>query len=262
MEYALVSVASLLVAAMALYSGFGLGTLLMPVFAIFFPVPVAVASTAVVHLAHSLFRIGFVGRRADWRVALLFGVPAAAAAIVGALILIGISDISSLTTYHLGGREFKITVVKLVVAALIAVFAVLELTPALEKWKLARKYLPLGGVVSGFFGGLSGHQGALRSAVLLGAGLSSSAFVGTGSVAAMMVDVSRVIVYGAGPLRGVFTTATGEGSLGVVVAAIVSAFAGTYLGFRFIHRVTIERIRQLVGILLAIVAIALASGLV
>ena len=51
---------------MALYSGFGLGTLLMPVFALFFPVPVAVASTAVVHLASNLFRLAFTGRQADW----------------------------------------------------------------------------------------------------------------------------------------------------------------------------------------------------
>jgi len=260
-EYVVVVIAALVVAGVALYSGFGLGTLLMPVFAIFFPVPTAVASTAVVHLANNVFRIGIVGRRADWRVALLFGLPGAAAAIVGALLLTWISDITALASYHLGSREFEVTVVKLVVAALISAFAMLELTPALSGWKLRRQYIPVGGVISGFFGGLSGHQGALRSAFLVGAGLGSAAFVGTASVAAFMVDVSRLAVYGAGPLRESFTTA-GGGNWGVVAAATVAAFAGTYLSSRYLKKVTIGAIRRLVGVLLALLAVALASGLV
>lgn len=43
-------------------------------------------------------------------------------------------------------------------------------------------WLPLGGLLSGFFGGLSGNQGALRSAFLLKAGLSKEAFIATGTV--------------------------------------------------------------------------------
>lgn len=260
MEYLLVSIAALLASAMALYSGFGLGTLLMPVFALFFPVPVAIASTAVVHLASNVFRIVFVGRHADWRVVAIFGIPGAVAALAGALLLTWISDFTPLTTYSLGSREFSITPVKLVVAALIAGFAVLELSPAFAKWRLGRKYLPLGGGLSGFFGGLSGHQGALRSAVLLGAGLSSTAFIGTGSMAGFIVDVSRVLVYGPGVLRESFST-SGEGNLALVSVAIVAAFLGNYLGSRFLKKVTIEFIRRLVGVLLAVLAVVLAAGL-
>jgi len=262
MDYIVVSIAALLVAGMALYSGFGLGTLLMPVFALFFPVPVAVASTAVVHLANNVFRIGFVGRHADWRIALLFGVPAVAAAIGGALVLVWISEMGSLFSYHLGGSEHQVTVVKLVVAVLIAGFAVVELTPALSGWKMNRRFLPVGGALSGFFGGLSGHQGALRSATLLGTGLSSAAFVGTGSVAGFMVDVTRLVVYGAGPLRETFAAGTSQDTLGLVGAATAAAFIGTYLSSRFLKKVTIGAIRKLVGALLAFLAVALASGLV
>ncbi len=52
MGYLAVAVASLVVAALTLVSGFGLGSLLMPVFALFFPLEVAVGATAVVHLAN------------------------------------------------------------------------------------------------------------------------------------------------------------------------------------------------------------------
>jgi uncharacterized protein len=261
MDYVVVSVAALLVAALVLYSGFGLGTLLMPVFALFFPVPVAIASTAAVHLANNLFRLGFVGRQADLRVALTFGLPAIPAAILGALLLTRISG-SPLLGYEIGGRTHEVTALKLTIAALILVFAIVELSPKLSAWKMDRRYLPAGGVLSGFFGGLSGHQGALRSAALLGAGLSPNAFVGTGSVVAFMVDVTRLVVYGAGPLRDAFSGDAAQGSAGVVATAIAAAFVGTYLGSRFLQKVTIGAIRRLVGVLLVLLASVMAAGLV
>ncbi len=47
MEFLVVVFSAILVSALTLFSGFGLGTLLMPVFALFFPIEVAVAATAV-----------------------------------------------------------------------------------------------------------------------------------------------------------------------------------------------------------------------
>jgi len=41
---------------------FGLGTILTPVLAVFFPMPIAVAATAVVHLSNNLFKVFLVGR--------------------------------------------------------------------------------------------------------------------------------------------------------------------------------------------------------
>jgi uncharacterized membrane protein YfcA len=261
-EYIVVGLAAMAISALVLYSGFGLGTLLMPVFAIFFPVPVAVASTAVVHLANNVFRIGFVGRNADWRVTIIFGLPAALFAVGGALILSWTSALEALTTYELGGREFSITSVKLVVAALIGGFAALELTPVFASLQFGRRYLALGGALSGFFGGLSGHQGALRSAFLAGVGLNATAFVGTASIAALLVDAVRLTVYGTTIFSGRFSEALGEGSAGVVAVAIGAAFVGNLLASRFLNGITMHAIRRLVGVLLAVLAVALATGIV
>jgi hypothetical protein len=62
---ATVAVVSFGAALLTLFSGFGLGTLLLPVFALFLPVEIAVAATAVVHLANNLFKLALVGRHAD-----------------------------------------------------------------------------------------------------------------------------------------------------------------------------------------------------
>ena len=79
MQYALVAGVALFVSALTLFSGFGLGTLLMPAFALFLPVPVAVVATAVVHLANNLVKLVLVGWKAGWTVVVRFALPAAAA---------------------------------------------------------------------------------------------------------------------------------------------------------------------------------------
>src|SRR5262245_4915249 len=186
---------ALIASGLTLFSGFGLGTILMPVFAIFFPVEVAVGLTAIVHLLNNLFKVGLLGRRADVGVIVRFGLPAIAAAFLGAWLLTKLTHLRPLIEYSIGGRKFTVTPIKLIIAVLIALFAVLEISPWVNRLNIPRRLLPVGGVLSGFFGGLSGHQGALRSAFLIRSGLSKEAFIATGVVVACMVDVSRLAVY-------------------------------------------------------------------
>ena len=261
MDYVAVGLAALIVSGLALYSGFGLGTLLMPVFALFFPIPVAVACTAVVHFANNVFRIFIVGRKADWPIVLAFGIPAAALAVPGAFLLVQISDINPLLTYDIATREFDVTTVKLVVAVLILGFAAFELIPSLRKVEFPRKWIPVGGALSGFFGGLSGHQGALRSAVLAKTGLGTAAFVGTVSVCAFMVDLSRLAVYGFTFFYQDFNEISKGNSLTLVGVATVAALIGTYASSKFLEQVTMKTVRLVVGVMLVAIGLALASGL-
>ncbi len=253
---------SLVVAALTLFSGFGLGTLLMPVFAVFFPIELAVAATAVVHLANNIFKIILVGRKADRRIVLLFALPAAISAIAGAWILTHLTDIQPLFTYNLGARECDITVVKLTVAALIAFFSLFEMIPRFEKLSFDSKFIPLGGLLSGFFGGLSGHQGAMRSAFLIKAGLDKDGFIGTSVVSAVIVDVSRLVVYGA----VFFTThfdALSDNSIGsVVLTGTIAAFAGSFAGTRLLKKITLKTIQWIVGIMLLLMSVAMSAGII
>ena len=84
MDLIIIGLAAGVASALTLFSGFGLGTVLMPVFALFFPAPLAVAATAVVHFANNLFKFGLMFGQTDWRVVARFGVPAALAAFIGA----------------------------------------------------------------------------------------------------------------------------------------------------------------------------------
>jgi uncharacterized membrane protein YfcA len=258
--YIAVALSAFFAAGLTMYSGFGLGTLLLPVFALFFPAEMAVVSTALVHGANNVFKVSLLGRHADRQVVLKFGLPAIAAAVLGALALGWIAQSSSGLTIEVNKEVFsEITPVKLVIGLLMIGFALFELLPRFRSLEFDRRYLPLGGVLSGFFGGLSGHQGALRSAFLAKTGLSTEGFVGSNAAIGFLVDLTRITVY-----VTLFTAAGGHVSefegWPLVITGAGSAFCGVLLGKKFLHKVTMTSIQTLVGLLLFGVGLALVIG--
>ena len=203
MEYLIIILVAFGAAMLTFFSGFGLGTILMPVFALFFPVEIAIAITAIVHLANNLFKASLVWKFINLKVVAWFTIPAAIAALAGALLLNKLSVQAELFSYYLGGHQMQVTTLKLVISILLAVFAIMEIDRRFEKITLRKGFLPLGGTLSGFFGGLSGHQGALRSMFLLRAGLNKEGFIATGIAAAIVIDISRLSVYGTSFLPGI-----------------------------------------------------------
>jgi len=252
-----ISLASLLAAGLTLFSGFGLGTLLTPAFAFFFPVELAVGLTAIVHLANNLFKLALLGRHADRDVVLSFGLPAVLAAFLGAETLARLSSLAPLATCQLGARLLEVTPVKSVVAVLIILFVALEASPRFAALQLPPRYLPLGGVLSGFFGGLSGHQGALRSAFLMKSGLSKESFIATGVVIACLIDVTRLWVYARH-----LSLPSLSSNLSLLLAAVSSAFVGSFLGARLLHKVTLRFVQLAVSLALVLISLALLSGLI
>ena len=258
--YIAVSLAALIAAGLTLYSGFGLGTLMLPVFAMFFPAEMAVVATAMVHGANNVFKVSLLGRHADREVVLKFGLPAIAAAVFGALALGWFAQSDSSLVIEVNEEAFsEITPVKLIIGLLMIGFALFELLPRFRVLEFDRRYLPLGGVLSGFFGGLSGHQGALRSAFLAKAGLTTERFVASNAAIGFLVDLTRISVYVA-----LFTAAGGHVSefsgWPLVITGAVSAFCGVLLGKRFLHKVKMTSVQTLVGVLLFGVGLALVSG--
>ena len=260
-QYLIVSLSAFLASGLTMYSGFGLGTLMLPVFALFFPVEVAVVATALVHGANNVFKVALLGKNADREVVLKFGLPAILAAILGALLLGWLAQSSSAMTVEVNDSVVsEVTPVKLLIGLLMIVFALFELLPRFRQLEFDRRLLPLGGVLSGFFGGLSGHQGALRSAFLAKSDLSTERFVGSNAVIGFLVDLTRISVYAA-------LLASAGGALGdfdgwgLVATGAASAFCGVMLGKRFLHKVTMSSIQTLVGVLLFGVGLSLVAGL-
>jgi len=253
----IIAFSAFLASGLTLFSGFGLGTLLMPVIALFFPVDAAIGMTALVHLANNVFKIALLGLKADREVVIRFGLPGTIASFAGAGLLVWLGSLHSVATYSLMGRTFEVVPIQMIVGIMIIVFVIMEISPWFSSITFDRNLLPVGGMVSGFFGGLSGNQGAFRSMFLLKAGLSKEQFIATGVVLAVMIDVSRLAVYGWDTLashRGIDWL--------MVLVATISAFVGATIGIRLIHKVTIRSIQIIVSGFLIVVALGLILGII
>src|SRR5262245_53274580 len=125
----IIVIASFFASFLTLFSGFGLGTILMPVIAVFFPVPVAVAVTALVHLLNNLFKLALLWQKIDWKIVLRFGIPALIATIPGALLLFALSGLPQITSYSVGHINAAITPLKIIVGLLLIFFATAEWLP-------------------------------------------------------------------------------------------------------------------------------------
>ena len=255
MDIIIVGIVALLASGLTFFSGFGLGTLLLPAFALFLPLDQAVAATAVVHLLNGLFKLALLRAHIDRGVLLRFGVPALLAALLGAWLLSRLGTLPALHAYTAFGHRFEILPLKLVVGALLLLFALVEVAPKLHALTFDARWLPLGGALSGFFGGLAGMQGALRTAFLARSGLDKQAFVATGAAIACVIDVSRIIVY-AGTLLRVF------GSLdhALLACAVLAAFAGAWFGNRLLRNTTLRGLQRIVAAMLFVFALGLMAG--
>jgi len=256
MTYLIICSVAALAALLTFFSGFGLGTLLLPAFALFFAIEKAVALTAIVHFVNGIFKLGLVHRHIDRGVALRFGLPAALGALAGAWLLVQLAGSGWRIDYSLFGRAVSVTPPQLVIGVLLLVFALAELRPTAGRRGFPQRWQIPGGLVCGFFGGLAGLQGALRSAFLLNAGLDKAAYVATGAAVAFFIDLSRLAMYA--QLIGQHHA---EFDYGLLAAAVLAALAGSVIGKRFLHKATMPAIRKVVALLLFAVSLGLISGL-
>lgn len=257
MEIVVISLAAFVVAVLTFFSGFGLGTILTPVFMIFFPVELAIALTGVVHFFNNVFKLFLVGRNANKEVLLRFGISAVIAAIIGSWLLLNITDLQPLFSYHAFGKHIEVYPVKFIISVLLIIFAGIDLIPYFNNLQFGKDKLPVGGALSGFFGGFSGNQGALRSAFLIKAGLSKEAFVATAVVVSTFVDFTRLSIYATR-----FTKSGLTDNLTLVICATLAGIAGAYLGNKLLKKVTLKFLQVTIAIMLIIISLALGAGLI
>jgi uncharacterized membrane protein YfcA len=139
------------------------------------------------------------------------------------------------------------------------IFAALELQRWFQELKAPSRLMPIGGLITGFFGGLTGQQGAFRSIFLLRSGLPAAQFIATGVMIAILVDLSRLTTYAASFTTADLDPAGREGML--VLVGTLSAFAGAFVATRNLNKVTIRAVRYSVAALMLVIGLAMAVGL-
>lgn len=253
MDLVIIALAALFTSWLTLISGFGLGTLLLPVFALFFEIEVAIALTAIVHVLNNLFKFGLLAKWVDKTAVLWFGVPGIVGAFLGVRML---SQLSHLAPWYTSSN-ITVTPLNAVIGVLMIFFALTELFPGIKQFSFKRNLLAVGGILSGFFGGLSGHQGALRSMFLIKAGLSKEGYIATGVAIALLVDFTRIPMYLIRMPRGMM-----QEHWGPIVIATGFAFVGALVGKRMMKKITLRFVQILVGVMMIGIGLALIAGLI
>ncbi|MFN0203367.1 MAG: sulfite exporter TauE/SafE family protein [Bacteroidia bacterium] len=237
------------------FSGFGLGTLLTPVLYLFFPPLEALALSGIVHLLNNVFKFALVYPSVNYSLLLKFGITAMLGAWLGAWLINQMSETTVLYEYQAFQRTFSVSLIKFCVACLLLIFVFIELLPSIKKYTFPTAYLPFGGFISGFFGGLSGNQGALRTMFLAKVGLTKEAFIATGIAIACVIDITRLSVY---YQRFQQSDLTQHWQL--LLFTVLAAFLGAYLGSKWLKKATLDAVQKIVTVALLLIALGLMAG--
>ena len=256
MDVLIISLVTFFAAILTFFSGFGLGTILTPFMMIYFPVEIAIAFTGVIHFSNNIFKLFLIGKKASKIILIKFGIPAVLAAFIGSYVLFELDSDNILFSYILYGKKIEISITTFIISLLLIGFAAFDLIPYFSKLKFEKKLIPLGGFLSGFFGGLSGNQGALRSAFLIKTGLKKEVFIGTTVVISSFVDLTRLSVYSSNLINIDLSTYSS-----LAIFSISSGIIGSLLGHKLLKKVTYKFIRLLVAYLIIFLALGLLLGL-
>jgi hypothetical protein len=254
--YVAIALVSLLASLLTFFSGFGLGTLLLPVFALFFDLETSIALTAIVHFLNNVFKFGLVYKKIDKHIVFKFGIPSLLFAFFGAWLLKRISFSAPLYVYSVGEHEFSVTIIGIIIGSLMLIFSLWELLPVLKNLSFGKNNLIWGGALSGFFGGLSGHQGALRSAFLVRLNLEKEIFIASGIAIACLVDIARLSIYSTSISKEIISQ-----NYLLLILAILSAWIGAFAGNKLLKKTTYGFIKVFVFIFMGIISLMIISGI-
>jgi len=205
-------------------TGFGTSTIMVPVLSIFLPLPVTLLFVGIIHWFNDIWKIILFKKGFNWKLILLFGIPGIIASFLAAKLPIALPE----------------TILERALGLFLVLYvAFLFLKPS-WKIKASSSSALLGGTLSGFFSGVFGVGGAVRSSFLTAFNLDKSVFLFTSGVIGLLIDSARIIQY---LLSGI--------TLGFLITALLlcipASLLGAYIAKKLLDKVSQERFRLYVA---------------
>ncbi|MBI2009775.1 MAG: sulfite exporter TauE/SafE family protein [Candidatus Chisholmbacteria bacterium] len=197
-------------------TGFGTSTIMVPTLSLFLPLPQTLLFVGIIHWFGDIWKIIFFKKGFNLKLILMFGIPGTIFSFLAAKLPLTLPQV--LLSRSLG-------------LFLAAYVAFLFLKP---NWKLkaSTPTALLGGTLSGFFSGIFGVGGAIRSSFLTAFNLEKSVFLFTSGVIGLFIDSSRLVQYSISGIR-----------LGPLMTALVLCIPASFLGAR-VAKTIVTRIPQ------------------
>jgi uncharacterized membrane protein YfcA len=215
-------------------SSFGVGTILTPVLVLFLPVTQTIFLVGIIHWVNDTNKIFLFHGKINWRLCVLFGIPAVIMSFLGAL----------LVAQEIQGLQQFLGLV-IIVYALVLIMRPSFKVPATAPIAL------FGGAVSGFLAGFLGLRGAIKGVFLSAFNLPKEVYLTTMGLISIFIDTTRVVTYWAG---GVVLDPKLYSGLFIFIPA---SFLGAYSGYRLVYVIPQKQFRGVVAVFMVLAGIML-----
>lgn len=233
MEIFYLSVLTLIASTVGTITGFGTSTIMIPVLVIFFPPVEAIFLVAIIHWFGDLWKVTLFRSGFNLRLLLLFGVVGLATSYFGAYISLGANE----------------QILLRLLGAFLAAYALFLVFESKLKIPAGNITALSGGALSGFFAGMFGIGGPLRSAFLSVFDLPKAVYIATAGAIGMLVDMTRIITYFTGG-----ATLPKELWYGLLLFIPIS-FLGAQIAKKIVDKIPQNQFRAVVAVFLLIIGI-------
>lgn len=231
-----IAILTLVSATIGTITGFGTSTIMIPILVMFMPAVEAIFLVSIIHWFGNLWRILLFKSGLNWKLFVLFGISGLIASYFGASLSL----------------EIDASILLRLLGVFLAVYAISLFLKSNFKVKAGTKTALAGGVLSGFFAGIFGIGGAVRSAFLLAFDLQKAVYVATAAAIGLLVDSTRVLTYYFGG------TQMNEKLWWGLVLFIPISLLGAQIAKKIVDKIPQEKFRIVVTVFLLLIGLKLA----
>ncbi len=213
--------------------GFGSSLFFVPLASFFLDFYSVLGITAVFHLSSNITKIAMFRKGVDKSLILKIGIPAVLFVIVGAYF----------------SQYLNKTILEIILGCFLVGMAASLMFVKSFKVKPTLLNSIIGGALSGALAGIVGTGGAIRGLTLAAFGLSMEVFVATSAIIDLGIDLSRSVVYFSNGFIH-------KHDLYLIPILAVVSIVGTYIGKRILLRISEEKFKKIVLIIILAIGIS------
>ena len=235
MDIFYIAVLTLVSATIGTITGFGTSTIMIPVLVMFIQPIEAIFLVSIVHWFGNLWRILIFKSSFNLKLCALFGISGLIASYLGASLTLK-ADSAFLLRF---------------LGTFLAIYSLSLIFKTNLKINAGTKTALFGGTLSGFFAGVFGIGGAVRSAFLLAFDLPKAVYIATAAAIGLLVDSTRVITYYFGGTR------MNERLWWGLLIFIPVSLAGAQIAKKIVPKIPQNKFRIVIAVFLLLIGIKL-----
>ncbi|MBE0427779.1 MAG: sulfite exporter TauE/SafE family protein [Nitrospirae bacterium] len=235
MEIVYIALLTLIAATVGTITGFGTSTIMIPVLVIFLSPVEAIFLVAIIHWFGNIWKVALFRKGIDFKLISLFGIVGLTTSYIGASISLGANE----------------EILLRLLGMFLACYSIFLIFQSKFKVRAGLGTALSGGALSGFFAGMFGIGGAIRSMFLSAFDLQKAVYIATAGAIGLMVDATRIITYFTGGV-----TLSRELWWGLLVFIPVS-FLGANIAKKIVHKIPQEKFRKVIAVFLFVIGLKL-----